>query len=97
MSEESYDKKLFLVWRFEKWFEALRDGSLDHREYLFSEENIKRLKLMIEDIRAGAVKKNVLKAKIDKWEPWSLEDIYLNHPRGKDPQLYSEIKAELEC
>jgi len=94
--EKSYDKKLLLVWRFEKWFEALKEGSLDHRKYLFSEENIKKLRLMIEDVRTGAIKKDILNAKIDKWEPWSLKDIYLNHPRGKDPQLYSEIKAELE-
>ncbi|MCR6624424.1 MAG: hypothetical protein NDF58_07625 [archaeon YNP-LCB-024-027] len=84
---EFLGKKSFLP-IFERWFNALKNGFLDHRTYLFSSEVEQRLLKACEYVSKGKAPLNV---KIDYAEPWTLRDLYEYHPRGRDPAFYEEI------
>ncbi|MCC6019286.1 MAG: hypothetical protein LM601_09665 [Candidatus Verstraetearchaeota archaeon] len=84
---ELLGKKSFLP-IFEKWLKALKNGFLDHRNYLFSSEVERRLLKARDYVAKG---KAPLNEKIDYAEPWTLRDLYEHHPRGRDPAFYEEI------
>jgi hypothetical protein len=84
---ELLGKKSFLP-IFERWFNALRNGFLDHRTHLFSSEVERRLVKARDYVAKGKAPSN---EKIDYAEPWTLRDLYEYHPRGRDPAFYEEI------
>lgn len=89
--------KMILV-DFQNWLSALRSGDLDHRGYfVFTEENLKLVASAWRKVRKGRPPQN---KGLDLQERWTLLDIYLHHPRGKDPEfweeLYNLLKAKLE-
>jgi hypothetical protein len=72
---------------FEEWLQALKNGYLDHHSHLFSSDIEQRLLKAYRNVTRG---KPPPDERIDI-ATWTLHDLYRNHPRGKDPDLYKEI------
>jgi hypothetical protein len=77
---------------FERWLQALKNGELNYRKYLFSREVESKLSNACEKLKKG---KALSDEKIDYAEPWTLRDLYELHPRGRDPEFYNEILEAL--
>ncbi|MEM2689933.1 MAG: hypothetical protein QXI27_04735 [Nitrososphaerota archaeon] len=94
LTPEFYREKVGLIWRFERWLKNLREGHLDHREYLLDSAG---LALKFADaVKSGIINRRLMKLKLDGHELWTLGDLYWHHPRGRDPSFYKEIYVELE-
>jgi hypothetical protein len=78
---------------FEEWREALIEGRLDHRSWIFEEGALTQLRKAYR-----AVKRNTepLPIKIDL-EPWSLQDLYKFHPFGRDPAFWDRLIRDIEA
>jgi len=81
-------EKSFLPW-FENWFQALKQGNLDHRIWIF--KNIEKVRRAYRAVRRN---REPLPDLIDL-EPWTLRDLYSYHPRGKDSDFWEELLNEL--
>lgn len=73
--------------QFDRWFEALKNGNLSHRIWLFEDETIKDVESAFRAVKRGRKPKPW---KIDK-EFWTLQDLYELHPKGKNPEFWREI------
>jgi len=71
---------------FEQWVNALREGNLDHRSWVFKKGE-EELTKAFRAVKRGRPPPDTL---IDL-EPWTLLDLYRYHPRGKEPALYREL------
>jgi DNA-binding PadR family transcriptional regulator len=96
---------------FEKWLTALRDGLLDHRSWIFNQGKqkletlivqLKRLEpkelktIPIESLEEAHPKiGEILEEPLDLQEPWTLGDLFVHHPRGRDIRFYQEILEEI--
>ena len=94
LDKRLYSKQVGLLSRFERWLRRLRDGELDYRSHLLNRGKL--LLRFAREIRNGSISKDLLRRKIDPYEPWTLEDIYWYHSRGKEPSFYEEIYLEIE-
>ena len=84
--------KSFLPW-FENWFEALKQGNLDHRTWIF--DNIEKVYKAYRSVKRGKEPSHDL---IDlDVEHWTLRDLYLYHPRGRDVDFWEELISELNA
>lgn len=81
-----------IIRTFAEWREALKNGRLYHRIWIFEEKTLKRLRKAY-----NAVWRNTepLPVRIDK-EPWTLKDLYNFHPFGKDPAFWDDIIRDIE-
>jgi DNA-binding HxlR family transcriptional regulator len=77
---------------FDDWQIALRDGQLDHRVWLFTEKMFARVAKAYNAIKRG---RTPLDVRIDK-EQWSLQDLYLLHPFGKDVNFWEQLITDLK-
>jgi hypothetical protein len=77
---------------FDDWRVALKEGRLDHRVWLFKDKTFARLAKAYRAVRRGKEPSDV---RIDK-EPWSLRDLYLYHPFGKDTSFWEEFIDEIK-
>lgn len=83
--------KLSVLNRFERWFESLREGRyLMPSDFLTGElksveEAMKNTEYRLE--HGLPPRKNMSFPTLG----WTPQDLYTNHPRGKDPKFYSEI------
>ena len=84
-------EKYLKIPQFEGWLQALKDGNLSHRIWLFEEETIKDVESAFRAVKRGRKTKPW---KIDK-EFWTLRDLYELHPRGKNPEFWREILMAL--
>jgi hypothetical protein len=73
---------------FDRWFQALKKGDIDHRTYLFSPDVEQKLLNASRNVNRGISPPD---EKVDFKEIWTLRDLYENHPRGKEPNFYKEI------
>jgi len=80
------------VLEIEDWLNALKNGWLDHRLWLFRENTIKRVESVYRAVKRGNIPPKV---SIDPPSSWTIRDIYLYHPRGRDPDFWVEILKEL--
>lgn len=80
-------EKYLKIPQFEKWLEALKDGKLSHRVWLFEEETIRDVESAFRAVKRGRKPKPW---NIDK-EFWTLRDLYELHPKGKNPEFWREI------
>ena len=81
------EDKLFLLPAFQQWLQALREGNLTHRKWVFEESTIKTVEKAYRRVRRGQPPPPV---PIDL-EHWTLRDIYELHPRGKDEHFWLEL------
>ncbi|MFX0141638.1 MAG: hypothetical protein ACFFDN_48825, partial [Candidatus Hodarchaeota archaeon] len=72
---------------FDDWLSALKKGNLDHRNWLFSEKTLDRLEKAYRCVKR---RKEPMDIRIDK-EPWTLRDLYLHHPFGKEVDFWDKI------
>jgi hypothetical protein len=80
--------KSFLPW-FEEWLEALKQGNLDHRSWIF--DRIDKVAKAYRSVKSG---KQPADDVIDL-EHWTLRDVYLHHPKGKDADFWGEFLSLL--
>lgn len=73
--------------RFEQWVKALREGNLDHRSWIFT----KGEKELIRAFRAVKRHKPPSRSSLIDLEPWTLRDVYMYHPKGRELDLYKEL------
>jgi DNA-binding HxlR family transcriptional regulator len=81
---------------FEDWYASLKEGSLDHRSWIFEwgEENLVRA---IKALRRKKAWKSIPNLPIDMDGLWGIRDLVLHHPRAvSDGQLFlQEILGEI--
>jgi len=76
---------------FEEWLTALNEGRIDHHSWIF--ENIGEVERACRAVKMGKAPRDVI---IDPSSGmWTLRDIYLYHPRGKDYDFWVEILSAL--
>jgi len=84
--------KSFLPW-FEDWFQALKQGNLDHRVWIF--ENIEKVRRAYRAVKMGREPSpDLLDLDVGLW---TLRDLYLYHPRGRDLDFWEELLNELNA
>lgn len=84
--------KSFLPW-FENWFDALKQGNLDHRKWIF--DNIEKVHKAYRRVKRGREPSHDL-IDLDVGH-WTLRDLYLYHPRGRDVDFWEELIGELNA
>jgi len=73
-----------VVLRIDEWINELKRGQLDHRTYIFYEG-----RTLVEKICRALIRgRPPPKEKIDSSEMWTAYDLYMHHPRGKDPNFW---------
>lgn len=72
---------------FYNWFEALQNGNLDHRGWIFEERTLKEIAAAYRAVRRG---REPNPGVIDI-EPWTIQDLYRYHPRGNEADFWREI------
>jgi DNA-binding HxlR family transcriptional regulator len=75
---------------FEEWLAALKQGNLDHRAWIF--DRVDKVAKAYRRVKSGKEPANDI---IDL-EHWTLRDIYIHHPRGKDTDFWEELLKLLE-
>ncbi len=76
---------------FEEWIQALKDGNLDHRSWIFDEKSVNTLISTYKDVRRGKIPENGI---VDI-EHWTISNLYSFHPRGKEPDFWRELLVEV--
>lgn len=77
---------------FDDWQIALREGQCDHRVWLFTEKTLSRVANAYNAVKRGRAPLDI---RIDK-EQWSLRDLYLFHPFGKDVNFWEQLINDLK-
>lgn len=76
---------------FDDWLEALENGQLDHRVWLFEERTFRLLRVALKAVRDG---RSPPPLRIDK-EPWNLADLYKNYHRGGEVEFWEKLRDTL--
>jgi len=100
-----------ILFEFDGWFTALKEGWLDHRSWIFREgvELLEKLIMQLKRLDPQELKATPLEVlkrvhpelwetlmePIDPQEGWILEDLFEYHPRGREIRFYEELLEEI--
>lgn len=78
---------------FDEWLQALKEGRIDE-PWLASDEVIERVRKVLRAVEKGRAPPDEIIdcfAFSEVGRPWTALDVWLYHPRGKDPELWREV------
>lgn len=77
---------------FESWLNALKEGYLDHRIWIYK-EGIKNVEAAIKYINENKFPPSL---PVDKIEPWNIQTIYLEYPKAKTISFWKDLLKTLK-
>lgn len=86
-------RKCDVLPEFTDWYNALKEGYLDHRGWIFDDDVLEDLNSVAKLVNKGIEPENII---IDPQTIWTVKDLYHYHPNGKNPAFWYDLLLQIK-